>query len=329
VLGRNFFEFLLPESARPKVEDVVEALLRGESETNVVNQNLTQDGRVIICRWDNAVLRDVSGEVVGAMSLGMDITDRVKSEAEREELVARLEAQNAELEQFAYTVSHDLKSPLITLKGYLGLLREDVAGGDEESIADDFRRMLGATDTMERLLGELLELVRIGRVVNPPEEINLTQLARKAAELVHGSLTQRGVEVEIEEDLPVVFGDRPRLLEMLQNLIDNAVKYMGDQRHPRIEIGSRLYGGETICYVRDNGIGIDPRYGDKVFGLFEQLDRAVEGSGVGLALVRRIVEVHGGRVWAESEGPGKGATFCFTIPPATFADLEAVGEMKQ
>ncbi|NQU20134.1 MAG: GHKL domain-containing protein, partial [Candidatus Nealsonbacteria bacterium] len=110
-----------------------------------------------------------------------------------------------------------------------------------------------------------------------------------------------------------VFADRRRLLEVLQNLIDNAVKYMGDQPRPRIEIGSRRDGNETVCYVRDNGIGIDPRYGERIFGLFDQLDQSIDGTGIGLALARRIIEIHGGRIWVESDGLGHGSTFCFTV----------------
>ena len=151
-------------------------------------------------------------------------------------------------------------------------------------------------------------------MVNPPEEVALEELSHKAIELTHGQIARRGVQVEVLPGLPVVYGDRVRLLEVLQNLIDNAVKYMGDQPAPRIEIGSRPDGDETVCYVRDNGIGIGPSYAEKVFGLFEQLDPEAEGSGVGLAVVKRIIDVHGGRIWVESEGPGRGSTFCFTLP---------------
>ncbi len=119
---------------------------------------------------------------------------------------------------------------------------------------------------------------------------------------------------EISPDLPPAKGDRQRLLAMLQNLIENGVKYMGDQPSPRIEIDHRPHGDETVYRVRDNGIGIDPRYQEKIFGLFERLSTDTEGTGAGLALVKRIVEVHGGRIWAESEGLGKGSTFCFTLP---------------
>jgi signal transduction histidine kinase len=122
--------------------------------------------------------------------------------------------------------------------------------------------------------------------------------------------------VDIAPDLPVVRADRRRLLEAVQNLVENAAKFTAGERDPRITIGSRRDGDETVFFVKDNGRGIEPRFLEKVFDLFEKLDPGVEGTGVGLALVRRIVEAHGGRAWAESEGSGRGATFCFTLPRA-------------
>jgi len=132
--------------------------------------------------------------------------------------------------------------------------------------------------------------------------------------LVSGQITARGVQVHIAPDLPVVMGERPRLLEVLQNLLDNAVKFMGAQPQPCVNFGVRRDAEETVCYVSDNGIGIAPRYHEKVFGLFERLDVSSDGTGIGLALVKRIIEVHGGRIWVESAGQGHGSTFCFTLP---------------
>jgi len=246
--------------------------------------------------------------------LATEIADRKRLEQQREKLIRELESKNAELERFTYTVSHDLKSPLITIKGYLSLLKKDIPGGNARTVDEDLTIMTHAADRMTQLLADLLDLSRVGCVVNPPEEVSLGDLARTAVALVGGQIDQRGVEVDISPDLPVLFGDRPRLLEVMQNLVDNAVKYMGDQDQPRIEIGTRSVNDEIICYIRDNGTGIEPRYHEKIFGLFEKLDGEVEGSGVGLALVKRIVELHGGRIWVESEGVGKGSTFCFTIP---------------
>ena len=123
--------------------------------------------------------------------------------------------------------------------------------------------------------------------------------------------------MDIQAGLPTVCGDRVRILEVIQNLLDNAAKFMGDQPNPRIEIGARGEGDDAVFFVRDNGLGIDPRHHERIFGLFDKLDSAGEGTGVGLALVKRIVELHGGRIWVESEGAGKGAVFCFTLPART------------
>lgn len=245
-------------------------------------------------------------------------TERRRAEEEKEELVAELETKNAELERFTYTVSHDLKSPLVAITGFIGLLERDaLAAGTDPGAAErmkkDLKRIRGAAARMSRLLNELLELSRIGRVVNPSEDVPLSELVDEAQGLVEGEIVARGAEVTIDPDLPLVFGDRVRLLEVFQNLLENALKLMGEQEAPRIEIGMRgsPSGAEPVLYVRDNGMGIEPAYLDKVFGLFERLDGQTEGTGVGLALVKRIVEVHGGRIWIESEGNRRGGDLLF------------------
>jgi signal transduction histidine kinase len=167
---------------------------------------------------------------------------------------------------------------------------------------------------MQRLLNDLLELSRVGRQINPPREIDLKRLISEVLELLHGRISQGGIAVSVAENFPVVFGDYQRVFEVMQNLIDNAAKFMGDQPAPRIEIGQRGFLEERpIFYVQDNGIGIAPEFRENVFGLFNKLDARTEGTGVGLALVRRIIEFHHGRIWVESE-LGKGATFLFTLP---------------
>ncbi len=235
---------------------------------------------------------------------------------ELERKQAEIEAKNAEMERFTYTVSHDLRSPLITIRGFLGLLEKDIESGDDERIRRDMERIDGAVKTMNQLLEELLELSRIGRVVNPPQEVPFCELAREAIARVGGAINEASVTVEVAEKLPTVFGDRVRLIEVLQNLIENAVKFFGDQDRPRIEIGARREE-PPVFFVADNGVGIDPRYHDTVFGLFERLDGQAGGTGIGLALVQRIIEVHGGEIWVESEGEGSGSTFCFTVPGAS------------
>jgi len=267
------------------------------------------------------LLYDERGDFTGAVFGSRDISTRKQIEGDRENLIKELEDKNAELERFTYTVSHDLKSPLITIRGFLGFLEKDAATGNLDRLRADIGRITEATTRMQRLLDELLELSRIGRTSNPPEEVNFGQIAREAAELVHGRITARGVQVEIADDLPTVYVDRTRLVEAVQNLVDNAVKFMGDQPEPRIVIGAlgTERAGMPIFFVEDNGLGIEPEYHERIFGLFNKLDAKSEGTGVGLALVKRIIDLHGGYIWVESDGPGQGSTFFFTLPRSASA----------
>lgn len=244
-----------------------------------------------------------------------DVSERHRAETERERLVADLEARQAELERFTYAVSHDLKSPLVTIKGFLGFLERDLARGDAARVATDLDHIRSAASTMDRLLEDLLQLSRIGRVVHRPGEFDPAEVAREAVTAVAGRLTERGVQVHVPEHLPVVVADRHRVLEVFQNLVDNAAKYAADGSDPQVWISADVDGAWVRFRVRDNGPGIDPAYHDRVFGLFTKLDRDSEGSGIGLAIVKRIVETHGGRVWVESSGaPGSGAAFGFSLP---------------
>ena len=279
------------------------------------------------------------GEVIGAMTIQselpsafsrVDITalqtmaDQIGNAiqnarlfTERLNLITELEGRNAELERFTYTVSHDLKSPLVTIRGFLGYLLEDAKSGNMERFDKDMNRIASAADRMQALLSDLLELSRVGRMINPSEDIPFTQIVQEALSLVLGPSEEARIKVEVQPDLPAVHGDHPRLVEVMQNLINNAVKFMGKQPTPRIEIGLREYDkdGKPIFFVRDNGIGIEPQYHERIFGLFNRLDPTINGTGIGLTLVRRIIEVHGGRIWVESE-PDNGATFLLTLPLA-------------
>jgi PAS domain S-box-containing protein len=278
------------------------------------------------------------GEVIGAMTIQskspsafsrVDITalqtmaDQIANAienaglfTERTSLISELEKRNAELEQFTYTVSHDLRSPLVTIRGFLGYLHQDAVSGDLTRFDKDMNRIANAVDKMQVLLNDLLELSRVGRIMNPPEKTPFDQIVKETIDLMMGPLDERKVNVDIQENLPTIYGDRTRLLEVMQNLIDNAIKFMGDQPDPRIEIGTSGFDekdNKPVFFVRDNGIGIDPQYHKRIFGLFNRLDPTTEGTGIGLTLVRRIIEVHGGRIWVESQ-LGSGATFLFTLP---------------
>jgi PAS domain S-box-containing protein len=245
-----------------------------------------------------------------------DITGRKRAEAERESLIAELARKNAELDRFTYTVSHDLKSPLLAIRGFLSLLEGDIQAGNTEQSARYIQRISASVEKLETLITTLLALSRSGRSVDQPEQIPFADLVREAARILDPTLIQRGVTLVIQEDLPVVQGDRQRLLQVMINLFDNAVKFMGDQPEPRLEVGVRDEAGSKEFFVRDNGMGIRQENLARVFGLFERFNPEVPGTGIGLSTVMRIIEAHGGQIWAESEGEGKGTTFFFTLPAA-------------
>ena len=262
-----------------------------------------------------AIAREVTIAIQNARlfeALQKELEERNRAEREREGMLRDLEAKNAELERFTYTVSHDLKSPLVTIGGFLGFLEDDIRRGDQQRLRATINRIQEAAKKMRRLMDELLELSRVGRLANPTVMVSLGELAREAVELTQGQLMVGQVEVRIDPNLPERLVDRVRMIEVFQNLIVNAIKFMSDQEQPLIEIGMETKNGQNIFFVRDNGMGIPPEYHQKIFGLFEKLDPTSEGTGIGLALVKRIVEVHGGKIWVESE-PGKGATFFFTL----------------
>lgn len=255
------------------------------------------------------------GVVAAAFLLSFGLADRLRQlSAERQAAILELRQRNAELSRFVYTVSHDLKTPLVTIKGFLGFLERDAKAGDDAKLEQDVRRIVTATDQMSRLLEEILRYSRAGRSPSQKQRVPVTELVAEAVARVENTAAERGVAMAMAPELPVVSCERAPLVEVYRILLDNAVAYMGDQSDPRIEIGARRDGEEKVLYVRDNGMGIEPRYHEKVFDLFERLEPAGEGTGAGLALARRIVELHGGRLWVESDGVGRGSTFCFTLP---------------
>ena len=249
-----------------------------------------------------------------------DMVARLQREnIEREAIASELERKNAELERFAYTVSHDLKTPLVTINGLLGLITKDLLAGDGDSAIQYIEKVNQATGGMARMLEDLLELSRVGHVIGQSTRCDPAALARLAIESFGERIDGGGVKIEIEA-MPPVDADSERIVEVYQNLIENALKFLGDQEVPEIRIGALERGGRDCYFVADNGIGIAPEYQQKVFGLFERLETNTDGTGIGLALVKRIIEVHNGEVWIESTGPGHGCTVFFTLAPAKAED---------
>lgn len=299
---------------RDRVGNELQAAQRGECEYAPEFRIIRSDGSIHYIKANSQTFWDESGKPIRMVGTNIDITAGKQAEQALHESGVALQHKNAELERFLYTASHDLKSPVVTVRTFIGYLEKDVAAGDAGRIAKDITFIRAAADKMAKLLDDLLEMSRIGRVVGPPERVTFRQLVDDALAAVAGQIAERGVTVTVGDGAATVFGDRMRLAEVLQNLLDNACKFMGDQKAPRIEVGVETRGAEVVFFVRDNGVGIDPRFHSKAFNLFEKFESKTEGSGIGLALVKRIVELHGGRIWVESAGVGQGACFYFTLP---------------
>ncbi|HYG82568.1 MAG TPA: ATP-binding protein, partial [Pyrinomonadaceae bacterium] len=227
---------------------------------------------------------------------------------------AQLEAANAELEAFSYSVSHDLRAPLRAIDGFSRIIEEDYAA----AVDDEGRRLLRVvrrnTQKMGTLIDDLLAFSRLGRKELARTPIDMREIARSAFEELGPPARAATLRVS---DIPTAVGDSAMVRQVFANLLSNALKFAGKDGGAVIEVGGHDGGGENTYFVRDNGVGFDMEYADKLFGVFQRLhsNEEFEGTGVGLAIVQRIVQRHGGRVWAEGE-PGAGATFYFTLPNA-------------
>ena len=309
VRGKFFWDtpwWTVPES-NALLRTLVAQAIGGQQVRNATTTHFTPDGsRRIDVDFSITPVRNSNGDIEWLIAEGRDITERKRGEEE-------LQKKNAALERFIYTVSHDLKTPLVTIKAFLGYLDEDLRGQKAELVDRDLGYIREAADKMWRLLDELLSLARVGHKMNDPVEVPLQDIVDEAITQVASQILARGVHMEATREPVWLYGDRPRLVEVFQNLIDNAVKFLGDQPAPRVEIGLEQSAGELVLFVRDNGKGIDPRHQSKLFGLFEKLDVSQPGTGIGLALVRRIIELHGGKIWVQSDGLAQGATFRFTL----------------
>jgi signal transduction histidine kinase len=270
-----------------------------------------------------AAIIDEHGRIANYVAIKEDITERVEAERHIRELneslerrvaerTAELERANKELESFSSTVSHDLRAPLRAINGFSRLLLEN----ERARLSDDGRGMLDRIVANSSRLGALIEeILEYSRAAQKPlhrTPVDLGKLARSIADEMAGDHPAARVDVAT---LPLVEGDATMLHQVLQNLVGNALKFSAGRSAPRVEVGCSREGDEDVFFVRDNGAGFDMRYADKLFGMFQRMhsESQFPGTGVGLAIVKRLIERHGGRIWAES-APEAGATFYFTVP---------------
>lgn len=305
----DFFEGSDSDTAIAAVRDGFET-----GSTQVGLELRTKDGDTIPFEFNGSTLENPSGETVLA-GVGRDVSDRVEREQQLEELVEKLEVSNERLEQFAYAASHDLQEPLRMVSSYLKLIEARFTDDLGEEGQEFLEFAVDGADRMRKMIEGLLEYSRVETRGDSFEPVDLNAVLDEALDDLQIQIRENDAEITVE-DLPVVEGDASQLRQVFQNLLANAIEYCDDES-PQVHISAERVGSEWRISVRDEGIGIDPAYQDRIFDLFQRLHTRQEhdGTGIGLALCDRIVERHGGEIQVESE-PGEGATFTVSLPPA-------------
>jgi len=313
IVGTNTADYVNPDDLEKAFDELAKVLSKpGVHPVAVETRVRHKDGT---WRWlegiANNLLEDPS--IRGVVFNHRDVTDRKHTERELAQRAAELAIANAELEQFAYSISHDLRASLRSVTSFSQILLEEYADELDEDGKDSLRRVVAAGQRMVQMIEGLLNLSRVMRTQMRREPVNLSELAEDIALGLKQGNPERKVELEIEGDL-VAEGDRRLLKLMLDHVLGNAWKFTGKQPRARIEFGAIEHKGMAAYFVRDDGVGFDMAYADKLFGVFQRLHHIdeFEGTGIGLATVTRIVRRHGGRVWAEGE-VGRGATIYFTL----------------
>jgi PAS domain S-box-containing protein len=259
-------------------------------------------------------VRDARGRIQSWVGIHLDVTELERAFEERIQSARDLARFNAELEQFAYVSAHDLQEPLRTIASYLQLLSRRYKGKLDADADLFIEYAVDGANRLKGLLQDLMLLQQVGKSARRRTVCNLGRIAGAAIERIRSRVQQTEAAI-IVADLPDVIGDEPELIQLLENLLDNALKYRRPETAPEIRIRSERAAEEWIIRVEDNGMGIEPQYLQRIFDIFQRLhSRAdIPGTGIGLAICKKIIEVHGGRIWAQSE-PGRGATFCFSLP---------------
>ncbi len=313
IIGKDWFDCFLPPLLRDKTKDVFRHLIVGDVAHFIDWENpiVTRTGEERIIRWRNTVVRGELGEILGTLSSGEDITERKRAEAALQERTEELKRSNRELEHFAYIASHDLQEPLRMVGSYVSLLARRYRGKLDGDADEFINYAVDGVTRMQRLINDLLTYSRIGTRGKPLQPTDSEMVLRRVLMNLKISIEEKRASVTYDR-LPVVIADERQLEQLLQNLISNAIKFSDSE--PKVHVGVRAQDGYWVFAVKDNGIGIEPQFSDKVFQIFQRgVSRdKYPGTGIGLAVCKRIVERHGGKIWFESE-PGKGTTFFFTL----------------
>lgn len=323
IIGKNWFEMFIPENIRQEVAQGFHQMISGQFdyEQYIENPVLTRTGQIRLISWKNVALKNDKGNIIGTLSSGKDITEQKKAEESiinlNKILVDRADAlvdANRELESFAYSVSHDLRSPLRHIDGFVELLNKKMGQDFDETSRHYLDEIINSVKLMGMLIDDLLSFSRTSRQPMNFKRVDLKKISQTVIESLSPDIAKRKIEWNIG-DFPTVNGDSSLMQIVMTNLISNAVKFTRPREKANIEIGCRSGDDEITIYIRDNGVGFNPEYSDKLFAVFQRLHHTdeFEGTGVGLAIAQRIINRHGGKIWAESQ-IGNGATFYFTLP---------------
>ena len=251
-----------------------------------------------------------------------DITERRQAQQAQERLSQQLQAKVSELEAFSYGIAHDLRSPLVSIEGFSRLLREDIQNQKMESVQEDIRLLESGVRKMQDFLNSTLEYSRSGHQIKLAKNVSFGKIVKEVITEFTEQMSSIGATVSVAETFPRVYVDRMRIKQVLTNLIQNSIKYRDKTVPLKIEIGYYPSENEVVFFVRDNGSGIDASEAEKVFALFYRGTADGEGSGIGLAIVKKIIEAHGGRIWVQQGQSGKGTTMCFTLPQQSGTNKE-------
>jgi PAS domain S-box-containing protein len=311
-LGRSLTDLIVPAD---RADDERRLRIEVEASNFLMHESVRRrkDAALVHVGISSKAIKDSNGKLRYILSTFREVQLNELVESRVEQRTDVLDAANKELEAFSFTVSHDLRAPLRRISGFAHLLEEKLSptlGEEREFLA----QIINGTAQMDHLIEALLEFARTSRTEMHFREVDLEGLLDEAVALLHLDFERRKIELR-RRTLPTVRGHATLLRQVFINLLSNAVKYTRTREAAVIEVGARREGENEVIFIRDNGVGFDMRYAEKLFGVFQRLHRAdeFEGTGVGLANVKRIVTRHGGAIWAEAQ-IGQGATFYFSLP---------------
>ena len=313
-VGQNVSMLTAPDRA-DEIPNILERISRGERVDHYQTKRRTKDGRTLSVSLTVSPIRDAAGKIVGASKIARDVTEQERFQQALRDANALLSRANADLEQFAYSASHDLQEPLRMVSTYCEMLKKRFGGQLGASGDEYIGYILQGAVRMDQLLKDLRAFTQASIIdQEPAQDVDANEALRRALASLTATIAGSGASIA-NEPLPSVGIHEFQLVQLFQNLIGNAIRYRS-HKPPQIHVAAERHGDAWRFSVRDNGIGIDPQYKEQIFGIFKRLHSAAEypGTGLGLAICQRIVERAGGRIWVESE-PGRGSTFYFTIPP--------------